>query len=152
MIKSNLNKYLILKLKRLSQSKLHYIIFKLIFLYNFSYSQEIELKNVFGTAIIYGNTSPNDAKIEAINNAKFNALKKAGIEESIKSYQALYTSQINNDFNQFFTSDIQSEMKGVVKSFEVVSEKIKATKENELLFEIEINCTVTRYLTSPDYL
>ena len=60
-------------------------------------SKVIEIK---GTAFISGDVSPNQAKIQALNDAKINALKAAGIEENINSYQLLFTSEQKKDFSQ----------------------------------------------------
>jgi hypothetical protein len=121
------------------------------FLANFYYSQIIEVKNIVGEATISGKVSPSDAKIEAINNAKIKALQKAGIEENISSYQNLYSNQKNNDFTQFFSSDIQSEMRGAVKKYEIIKEEINKKSTNELVMEITINAEVIKYNTMPDY-
>jgi hypothetical protein len=129
----------------------NYLFIICCFLANFYYSQIIEVKNIIGEAIISGNMSPNDAKTEAINNAKLKALQKAGIEENISSYQTLYSNQKNNDFSQFFTSDIQSEMRGAVKKYEIIKEEIIKKSANELVTEITINAEVIKYNTVPDY-
>lgn len=118
---------------------------------SFNYSQIIEVKNIVGEAIISGNMSPNDAKIEAINNAKLKALQKAGIEENISSYQTLYSNQKNNDFSQFFSNDIQSEMRGAVKKYDIVKEQIIQKNINELVSEVTINAEIIKYNTLPDY-
>lgn len=128
-----------------------YLLFACCFLANFYYSQIIDVKDIVGEALISGNMSPNDAKIEAINNAKIKALQKAGIEENINSYQTLYSNQKNNDFSQFFTSDIQSEMRGAVKKIEIVKEQIIKKSPNELISEVTINAEVIKYNTLPDY-
>ena len=63
----------------------------------------------------------NQAKYSAINEAKINALKAAGIGENIKSYQLLFSSQEKNEYAQFFSSDIQSEIQGAVASFDIIT-------------------------------
>src|ERR1035437_4782417 len=115
------------------------------------FSQETrEAKAVKGSAFVTGDVSPNQAKIQALNDAKINALKAAGIEEHINSYQMLFTSQIKNDYSQFFSSDIQSEIQGAVQSYEVKSEKIYCKNEFEIICETTIDASVIKYNSKPD--
>jgi hypothetical protein len=115
------------------------------------YSQQIvEVKNIKGLSFIVGDISPNMARIQAINDAKINALKAAGIEENINSYKSLFTSQENNNYSQFFSSNIQSEIQGAVKDYKLIEERVYAKSENELVSEVTINAKVIKYNTKPD--
>lgn len=105
---------------------------------------------IVGISYVTGNLSPNDAKAQALNEAKLNALKAAGIAEDISTYQLLFTSQQKNDFTQFFSSAIQSEMRGAVQSYEITSEKMYCKNEKEIVYEVKINATVIKYDTKPD--
>src|SRR4051812_4886010 len=73
------------------------------------------VSDIKGSALISGDVSPNEARKQALSDAKVNALKAAGIKENLNSYQVLYTSQRNNDYSQFFTSDVQTEIQGAVQ-------------------------------------
>lgn len=110
----------------------------------------IDVKGITGTALISGDVSPNQAKLLALNEAKVSALKAAGIDEHINSYQMLFTSSIKNDFEQFFSSDIQSELQGAVKSYKINSEKTYCKSEKEIVCEVTIDATVVKYDTKPD--
>ena len=110
----------------------------------------IEVRDIKGSALIAGDVSPKEAKLEALNNAKIKALEKAGIEEHIKSNELLFSSQQKNDYSQFFSSDIQSEIQGAVQSFKIKSEKINKKSESELICEVTIDATVVKYKTKPD--
>lgn len=109
-----------------------------------------EIKGIKGTAFISGDVSPNQAKTQALNDAKINALKASGIGENINSYQLLFTSQQKNDYSQFFSSDIQSEIQGAVQSYEIKSEKIYCKNEIEIICEVTIDASVIKYETKPD--
>jgi hypothetical protein len=85
-----------------------------------------------------------------LNDAKINALKKVGIEENINSYQLLFTSQQKNDYSQFFSSDVQSEIQGAVKSYDIKNERIFCKSDFEIIYEITINAKVIRYDSKPD--
>ena len=124
--------------------------FLLIFGFNYFSQKTIEVKNIKGSAIISGDVSPNLAKTQALNDAKLNALKAAGIEENINSYQLLFTSQTKNDYSQFFSSDIQSEIQGAVKSYKLLNEKIYCKNELEIVCDINIDATIIKYNTKRD--
>ncbi len=109
-----------------------------------------QVKDVTGAAYIAGDVSPNQAHAQALNDAKTNALKAAGIGEQIKSYQLLFTSQEKNDYSQFFSSDIQSEIQGSVQSYEIKSERIYCKSEFEIVSEITIDASVIKYDSKPD--
>jgi hypothetical protein len=106
--------------------------------------------NIIGSAYIVGNISPNEAKAQALNESKINALRAAGIAEDISTYQLLFTSQQKNDFTQFFNSSIQSEMLGAVQDYEIISERTYCKNENEIVCELKINATIIKYDTKPD--
>ena len=110
----------------------------------------VKVSGVKGIAYITGNISPNEAKALAVNDAKINALKAAGISENIKSYQLLFTSQEKNDYSQFFNSDIQSEIQGAVESFSIVNEATVKKSDFELYMQITIDAVVIKYETKPD--
>ena len=123
----------------------------LLFCANILLAQKIiRIKESKGTAFITGDISPNEASIKALNNAKINALKAAGIGENIKSFELLYTSDAGKDYQQFFNTNIQSEMQGNILSFEVVKEETIRKSELELYTEITINASVIKYETKAD--
>lgn len=110
----------------------------------------IEVKGIKGIAYINGDVSPNQAKLQAINEAKLNALKAAGIGENIKSYQLLFSSEDNKDFSQFFSSEIQSELQGAIQSYSVQNQVTVQKNELELYVEVTINASVIKYDVKPD--
>lgn len=127
------------------------ILFIFYFFLNVGYAQEIiEIRHSKGTAFISGNISPNQAKKNALNDAKMNALRAAGISETVRSFQTLYTNQKNKDYQQFFSNNIQSEMQGNILSYEIIGEQTIKKSEIELLVEVTINASVVKYETKPD--
>ncbi len=129
--------------------KFYFFLF-LFFGFNFFSQKTIDVKGIIGSANISGDVSPNLAKIQALNDAKLNALKAAGIEENINSYQLLFSSQFKNDYSQFFSSDIQSEIQGAVKSYKILSEKIYCKNELEIVCDVTIDATIIKYDTKRD--
>ena len=127
------------------------VLFLFYFFFCVSYSQEvIEIEYCKGTAFISGDISPNQAKENALNDAKMNALRAAGISETVRSFKMLYTTQKNKDYQQFFSNNIQSEMQGNILSYEIIDEQTIQKSEVELLVEVTINASVVKYETKPD--
>ena len=143
---------LIQKWKNLQKNKIKIGLFLLLFsCANILLAQEIiVIKESKGTAFISGDISPNQAKKKALNEAKINALKAAGIGENIKSFELLYSSQAGKDYQQFFSSNIQSEMQGNILSYEVIKEETVQKSELELYAEVTISASVIKYETKPD--
>lgn len=146
-----MNLFSILKWKNfLKNSNCLFIVFLLLWNQSF-YGQQIkETKDVTGQALISGDVSPNLAKQQALNDAKVNALKAAGIGEQINSYQLLLTSQQKNDYSQFFSSDIQTEMQGAIQSFNIKNERIYSKNEFEMVCEVTIDAQVIKYDVKPN--
>ena len=110
----------------------------------------VKLTGIKGTAFITGNDGPNQARAKALNDAKINALKAAGIAENINSYQTLFSSQDKNNYSQFFSSDIQSEIQGEVQECKITGENVVKKSEFEIVSELTIDATVIKYETKPD--
>jgi hypothetical protein len=110
----------------------------------------VKLSGIKGIALISGDIGPNKARALALSDAKINALKKAGIEENINSYQMLFSSQDKNNYSQFFSSDIQSEIQGAVQDCKITSENVIKKSEFEIVSEVTIDATVIKYDTKPD--
>ncbi len=111
----------------------------------------IEVEGARGIGVIAGRVSELDARRDAINDAKVEALRMAGITEHLQSYELLFTSQHNQDYSQFFSTDIHAELQGAVQSYEIVSER-RLQNPATNLFEVEviINANVVKYDVRPD--
>ena len=127
----------------------------ILLLVNFTisvYSQEvIEVKGIMGESEIVGRISESEARQAAINNAKVEALRKAGVGENLKSYENLFRSEVNNDFSEFFSSDVQAELQGAIQNYEIVNEKRKLDPTTNLfMYEVMLNASVVLYSSKPD--
>ncbi|MFC2101173.1 DUF4384 domain-containing protein [Bacteroidota bacterium] len=113
---------------------------------------EIPISKVKGEAIGGKNSTPNDVLNEAINNAKINALVKAGVSENLHSIQQLMVIEHDNDIDELFSSDIFTEISGSVKNIEVI-DSLTINKFNEfgnIEVNVYINCSVIKYNTDKD--
>ena len=125
--------------------------FYLILCFQLNAQEVIKVKNAKGDGVIAGRISFEDARNEAINKAKVDALRKAGISEHIASYEQLYRSELNNDFAEFFNSDIQTELQGAIKEYTVVNQETTTDPLTKLpSIEVTIDATVIKYSTRPD--
>ena len=146
-----MKKYLIVKWKKCQKNCKYLLFFLLLFTISNLFAQKVsQVSDIKGTSYITGDISPNQAKAQALNDAKLNALKAAGIGEHINSYQLLFTSQQKNDYSQFFSSDIQSEIQGAVQSYEIKSERTYCKSEIEIICEVTIDASVIKYEPKPD--
>ena len=119
-----------------------------------TYSQkkvkEIKIKEVEGIAIGGDMESPDQVTQRAINEAKVEALKQAGVAENIASFSDFFQSEDNEKYEELFTSDILSDIRGSVKNVEIVNTKKSLDQTDRLKVEVLINCTVVKYLTERD--
>jgi len=114
------------------------------------FSQEIiKVSNVEGVSYIYGNTTPNMAEKEALNDAKLNSLRKAGIGDYINSSETLFTSEINDNYDDFYSSEFTSQLNGAIKSYEIIDKRSEIV-ETGVKLTITINSQVIKYKTNID--
>jgi hypothetical protein len=113
-------------------------------------TKEEDMKVITATAVGGEDMTPEQVKQKAINNAKIEALKAAGIAENINSYSDYIRSESDNKMEELFTSDVLSNIRGTVKNIEVLSAKPGFTPEGQMQYTVTINCTVVKYETETD--
>ena len=126
-------------------------LFLSILIFCSGYSQkEISVKNVSGEAS--GNDSYTIAQIKetALENAKINALRRAGVVENIISYDQSFQQDISGVYNDFYISQFQSEMKGAIKSYELIDMSTSIGDFKNVKVDVEINAVVIKYKNSYD--
>ncbi len=112
--------------------------------------EKIELENITGSATGGETESLQQVKQRAINNAKINALKQAGIKENINTYTDYFQSETDEEYEELFASNIFTNVQGAVKNVEVTDSKRSFTEDGMLQIEVKINCVVLKYLTRED--
>ena len=113
-------------------------------------SKEIKVQNIAGEAFVEKDVSPNQARKIALNEAKVEALRKAGIGESVRAQNLLFTSESNGDYQDFFSSSSQIEIRGVVKDYLIVSQRMYCKDSSTVVFEVVIDATVVKYSKDSD--
>jgi len=117
-----------------------------------SYAQKMEIKHIKGAKgsyLISGSVSEEAAKMKALAEAKVNALKMAGVSESIKSYDMLFKSEVGSKYEEVFMSDKQSEIRGAIKDYTMEFRKGLDEQQN-FYVEVIIEANVILYNTSAD--
>ncbi len=119
-----------------------------------TYSQkkvkEIKIKEIEGIAIGGDMESIDQVIQRAIDEAKVEALKQAGVSENIASFSDFFQSEDDEKYEELFTSDILSDIRGAVKNVEILDTKKSFNESERLKVEVLINCTVVKYLTEKD--
>ncbi|MFP4022905.1 MAG: DUF4384 domain-containing protein [Thiohalospira sp.] len=112
--------------------------------------KEITITNIEGTALGNDNETLAQVTHRAINEAKVEALKHAGVEESIASFTDYFQAEDNDRYEELFTSDILSDIRGAVKEVEIVEENRSIDETGRIKVHVRINCTVVKYITEKD--
>lgn len=112
--------------------------------------EEIKVDEVKGVAVGSNLESIEQVTLRAINEAKIEALKQAGIAEDITSFSDYFQSEDTEKYDELFTSDILSDIRGSVKNVEILDTKKSFDQADRLKIEVDINCIVVKYLTEKD--
>lgn len=92
----------------------------------------------------------SSARIKAMENAKKEALNKAGIAEDINTYSDLFRSETNGSYQELFASSVFTNIGGSVSNVQILQEKLSITGEKLIKCEIQISCEVLKYKSLPD--
>lgn len=113
-------------------------------------TEKIKMENIRGEAIGTEDETLKQVREKAINNAKLEALRKAGISENINSYSNMFKYENTNKYEEMFTADIFSSINGEVIVDEIINDQKDITSEGLQKVVVFINCTVIKYETNSD--
>lgn len=114
----------------------HYII--AFFFFIFTSHLFAQTKDVYATGNWeIANITPEKAKSKALEEAKTNALQKAGISEL---FTVINTGSVSDRLNHFVSSS-NSEFSGEITNYKIVKEQI-LTEEKHLFYIVEIKATI----------
>lgn len=113
------------------------------------FSQIKTIYGAVGTCMIV-NITPEEAHRRALEEAKREALKMAGIEEFVRSSDVLVSRVSKNEKYQKFVSFSSLEMRGGVVSYTLQSSTVEKMADSNLYAIVKINAKVKRYSTVPD--
>lgn len=109
-------------------------------------TEKIELKNIKGVGY---DDCLNISKELAVQNAKQNAMYKAGITENIQVQTALDKAEIGDNYSELFNSNVFTQMQGAVSDIEITDFTQEITNHT-IATQVNINCTVIKYKTESD--
>ena len=121
---------------------------------SFSFITFVNAQNVSVSKKVYINDSEsyNSALEKGLRDAKIEALRMAGVTEYISEYTRLLTSEVNENINEVFTSDLLIHLGGSIKEWEYINtpEKKFDTENNSWFVEFKIKAKVRKYKSKPD--
>ena len=113
-------------------------------------TKKIHLPEVWGEAVQSSTETPLQCKKRAINEAKVEAMKKAGVSENITSYSTFFQSEVKNKYEDIFKSDVLNDINGHV----IVNEELEVKKHfdefDNLIVKVKIDATVLKYEVTRD--
>jgi len=112
--------------------------------------KKTKLIAVPGMAIGSSVETPEQVLNRAISEAKTEALKRAGVEETIISSADWMKYESEDQFEEMFASNILSDIRGNVVDVEIIDDKRAFVENNALRIKVQINCTVIQYLKEKD--
>jgi hypothetical protein len=119
----------------------------------FVFSQKIvPIKNVKGEYILppKSDLSMKIAYEKACNEAKLEALRKAGVAENITSSDVLTSNQKGENFKQELNSILSVELNGAVLNDSIVSESSVIDPAGNTKIQVYLNVEVIKYESVPD--
>jgi Domain of unknown function (DUF4384) len=115
----------------------------------FAVAQQKEIKGAKGVGVVR-NITPAQARVKAIEEAKIEALRMAGVNEVVRSFDVLEKKEDQKQFEEYFFSLVSVQSQGSVVDWEIVSEKTSVDENSNITIEVEINATVKKYKSLSD--
>jgi hypothetical protein len=133
--------------------KKNYFLLFVLLLPVYSYSQQIvKIKNVAGEYVLSpkSDVSLKSAFEKATNDAKLNALRKAGVAENISSSDLLTTDQNETYFKQDVKSILAIELNGAVLNDSTISESSSVDQFGNTVVKVTLDVDVIKYTKTSD--
>jgi hypothetical protein len=112
-------------------------------------AQRQQINGVSGRVMI-ANISPEQARDKAIEQAKAEALRQAGVEEWVQSFDFLQKKEESKRFEEFFHSLTSVQSMGSVVEWNVTRENKGMDDFGALFYEVSLDASVVLYKTRPD--
>lgn len=115
------------------------------------YGQETrKIENVRGEWILSNDITPVQARENAINNAKIEALRKAGVPEYVAETNLMYKSEKGRQQTEVFESLSTIDVFGEISEISIVKEVKRINEFDNVIFEVWINATVKIHKNGKD--
>jgi len=123
----------------------------LLLLVSITHGQETrKLQSIKGEWVISNDITPIQARENAINLAKVEALRKAGVPEYVAESNVMYKSENQMQLKEIFESLTTIDVLGEISEFSVVKEEKKVNEFGNVLYEVWIDATVSIHKNSKD--
>ena len=129
---------------------LHFLI--LFFSFQIAIAQKnVQVSNATGISYLSDDITLNQTKEKALEEAKKDALRKAGVAEHISESNVLYSLSQEKDFKQFFNSISTIEISGAISKTENIRYEKKVDRATDKEFmEATIDAEVIKYEKKSD--
>ena len=115
------------------------------------FAQETKrVENIKGEWIISNDITPVQAREKAIDQAKAEALRQAGVPEYITESNLNYKTENNNTLKDIHESLTSIDVSGEISEFQILKEEKRKNEFGNLTYEVWINATVMLHNTSKD--
>ena len=115
------------------------------------FAQEMKkVEMVMGEWSISNDITPIQARANAIDQAKAEALRTAGVAEYVAESSVLYKTERENKMLDIHKSLTSIDVSGEIAGFQVVKEEKKLNEFGDLKYEVWINASVILHTTSRD--
>ena len=118
-----------------------------------SYCLAQETRNVEmikGEWIISNDITPIQARAKAIDQAKAEALRNAGVAEYVAESNLLYKTEKDAELKDIHKSLTSVDVSGEISGFQVIKEEKKVNEFGNLMYEVWINASVMLHKTTKD--
>ena len=108
------------------------------------------MKSIKGEWVISNDITPALAREKAIDQAKADALRQAGVAEFVAESNLSYKTDQNSALKDIHKSLTSIDVSGEISAFQVIKEEKRKNEFGNLLYEVWIDATVVLHRTSRD--
>ena len=112
--------------------------------------QKSKVENVKGEWVVSNDITIIQARENALNQAKVEALRQAGVPEFVSESNLMFRSEKKEQMKEFFESLTTIEVSGEISEFSIRSEEKKLNQFGNLLYEVLIDATVILHKSTKD--
>lgn len=109
-----------------------------------------ELKSVKGEWVVSNDITLPQAREKAINEAKLEALRMAGVPEYIGQSNISYTAQTGAGFKDLFESIVTLDVYGEIAEYKIAKEEKKFNDVGNIIYDVWIDATVIVHKDAKD--
>jgi hypothetical protein len=118
---------------------------------SFCFAQETkQVDGIKGEWIISNDITPIQARAKAIDQAKAEALRLAGVPEYVSESNLLYKTEKDKELKDIHESLTSIDVSGEVSGFKVIKEEKRINEYGNLMYEVWLNASVVVHKTSKD--